>query len=267
MPFTPSTSIKPTSGILSWIQDAWTSVSNLGVLADDTPYFSRKVVLTNQVAVIIFIVGLIQTGGFLAISSPQATINWFLLLLVVVWSVPFLNFLDNRVASRYVLSLALPLFSVIFVGHIRALHPETVHDASFYVPRYFQIALSFIPVILFGFEEKKHLFISFTLNVLVLLFYNEIMGLMGAGLGVAEPMIKDPFFVSVSSVFGLAVVSTGYFFPNKMNSEYEVQIEGLLEKTEQQNRSMQDAINYAKNIQQVVHQRIMYLLSWKTAFL
>ncbi|MCB9192304.1 MAG: SpoIIE family protein phosphatase [Flavobacteriales bacterium] len=252
MPSTLSTPIKPASGILSWIQDAWASVSSLGVGADDTSYFSRKVVLTNQVAVIIFIVGLIQTGGFLAIGSPQATINWFLLLLVVVWSVPFLNFLENRVASRYVLSLALPLFSVIFVGHIRALHPESVHDASFYVPRYFQIALSFIPVILFGFEEKKHLFISFTLNVLVLLFYNEIMGLMGAGLGVAEPMIKDPFFVSVSSVFGLAVVSTGYFFLNKMNSEYEVQIEGLLEKTEQQNRSMQDAINYAKNIQQVV---------------
>ncbi len=252
MPSAQLNSPKPRSGVLGWIQEAWFAVSNLGVEENDNPYFSRKVVLTNQVAVIIFIIALIQTAGFLAIGSPQATINWFLLLLVVIWVVPFLNFLDNRVASRYVLSLALPLFSVIFVGHIRALHPESVHEASFYVPRYFQIALSFIPVILFGFEERKHLFISFTLNVLVLLFYNEIMDLMGAGLGVAEPVIKDPFFVSVSSVFGLMVVSTGYFFLNKMNSEYEVQIEGLLEKTEQQNRNMLDAVNYAKNIQQVV---------------
>jgi serine phosphatase RsbU (regulator of sigma subunit) len=252
VPSTITPFVKPATGILGWIQDAWVSVSSLGVEEGDTPYFSRKVVLTNQVAVIIFIVGLIQIGGFLAIGSPPPTINWFLLLLVVVWSVPFLNFLDNRVASRYVLSLALPLFSVIFVGHIRGLHPESVHDASIYVPRYFQIALSFIPVILFGFEEKKHLFISFSLNVLVLLLYNEIMELMGAGLGVAEPTIRDPFFVSVSSVFALAVLSTGYFFLNKMNSQYEVQIEGLLEKTEQQNRKMQDAVNYAMNIQQVV---------------
>lgn len=238
--------------IFNWFLEAWHTVSKLGVSEADSPYFARKVELTNQVSAIIFGVALVQTGGFLAIGSPQATINWFLLLLVATWTVPFLNVMQNRVASRYILSLALPLFTVIFVGHIRAFHPESVHEASFYVPRYFQIALSFIPVILFGFEERKHLFISFIFNVLVLLFYNEIMDLMGAGLGVAEPMIEDPFFVSVSSVFGLMVVSTGYFFLNKMNSEYEVQIENLLDKTEKQNRSMQDAINYAKSIQQVV---------------
>ena len=236
----------------SWFKDAWLLVSSLGVFDGDNPYFSRKVVLTNQVAVIIFLVSLLLTGGFLAIDSPQATVNWFLLLLVVVWSVPFLNFLGNRVLSRHVLSTALPLFSVLFVAHIRAMHPESVHEASFYIPRYFQIALSFIPVILFGFEERKHLFISFTFNVAVLLFYNELLGMMGAGMGVAEPMVKDPFFISVSSVLGLVIVSTGYFFLNKMNSEYELQIEQLLDKTEKQNRSMQDAVNYAKNIQQVV---------------
>ena len=251
---TPPSALPPldNSSFLSWFKDAWTLVSRLGVDAEDTPYFSRKIVLTNQVAVIIFIIALFLTVGFLATDAPNATINWFLLLLVVVWSVPFFNFLGNRIFSRHILSTALPLFAILFVGHIRAIAPETVHEASFYVARYFQIGLSFIPIILFGFEERKHLFISFTLNVLALLFYNEIMDLMGAGLGVAEPMVQDPFFVSISSVLGLMIVSTGYFFLNKMNSEYEVQIENLLEKTEKQNKNMQDAINYAKNIQQVV---------------
>lgn len=240
------------TAIFSWLKEGWKTVSELGGKQEDTPYLSRKIVLTNQVAVIIFIIAALLTLGFLATSAPIATINWFLLLLVTVWSVPFFNFMGNRILSRQILSTALPLFSVLFVAHIRAIAPETVHEASFYIPRYFQIGLSFIPVILFGFEERKHLFISFTINVLILLFYNEIMALAGAGLGAAEPVVKDPFFVSVSSVLGLMIVSTGYFFLNKMNSEYEVQIENLLEKTEQQNRSMQDAINYAKNIQQVV---------------
>jgi serine phosphatase RsbU (regulator of sigma subunit) len=236
----------------SWFHQAWKAVSQLGVESSDSTYFSRKIVLTNQVAIVIFIVCLFLTTGFLATDSPHATIVWFLLLLIAVWTVPFLNFVGNRILSRHILSTVLPLFSVLFVGHIRSLHPESVHEASFYIPRYFQIALSFTPVILFGFEERKHLFTSISINVLLLLFYNEIMELMGAGLGVAEPIVKDPFFISVSSVLGLVIVSTGYLFLNKMNSEYEVQIEGLLHKTEQQNRSMQDAINYAKNIQQVV---------------
>lgn len=235
-----------------WIDEAWKLLSSLGVNENQSPYFSRKIVLTNQIAVVIFIIDLILTGIFLSTGSPQATLNWFLLLLVVAWIVPFLNFTESRLASRYVLSVALPLFAIIFTGHIRALHPETVHPASFYVSRYFQIAFSFIPVILFGYEEKKHLYFTFVANLLTLLFYNEILDLLSAGLGTAEPIIKDAFFVSLSSVLALVLISTGYFFLNKMNSEYEVQIEGLLEKTEKQNRSMQDAINYAKNIQQVV---------------
>lgn len=208
--------------------------------------------MTNQVSVIMFAVVLLLTASFMASGAPQATINWFLLLLVVVWAVPFLNYTGNRILSRHLLSTALPLFSVLFVAHIRATAPDSVHEASFYIPRYFQIALSFIPIILFGFEERKHLFISFTFNVAILLFYNELMNLMGAGMGVAEPVIKDPSFISISSVLALLIVGTGYFFLNKMNSEYEVQIEELLDKTRTQNRSMQDAINYARNIQQVV---------------
>lgn len=239
-------------GPIAWVKEAWHLVSTLGVSEHDSPYLSRKIILTNQVAVIIFSMALLLTGGFLAIESPQATINWFLVSLVVTWLVPFLNFLENRTLSRHILSTALPLFAVIFTAHIRALHPESVHPASFYVSRYFQIALSFMPAILFGFEERKHLYASFLFNVLILLFYNQIMDLFGAGLGTAEPLIDDPFFVSIASALALAVVSMGYFFLNRMNSEYEVQIEGLLAKTEEQNRNMLDAIHYAKNIQQVV---------------
>lgn len=243
---------KPKSNLSSWFIDAWSTLSQLGVQKYDGPYFSRKIELTNQVAVIIFIVSAFLTAGFLATDVPTATVNWFLLLLVTVWLVPALNYMEYRRLSRHVLSTMLPLFSILFVGHIRALYPESVHGASFYIPRFFQISLSFIPLILFGFEERKHLFISFSINVALLLSYNQLMELMGAGMGVAEPIIRDPFFVSVSSVLALMVVSTGYFFLNKMNSEYEVQIEGLLKQTNEQNRNMQDAINYAKNIQQVV---------------
>lgn len=238
--------------ISSWFTKAWFTLSHLGVRPNDGPYFSRKVELTNQVAVIIFILSAVLTAGFLATDVPTATIHWFLMLLLAVWLVPALNYLENRTLSRHVLSTMLPLFSILFVGHIRALYPESVHEASFYIPRYFQIALSFTPLILFGFEERKHLFISFTINVALLLSYNQLMDLMGAGLGVAEPIINDPFFVSVSSVLALMVVSTGYFFLNKLNSEYEIQIEDLLKQTKEQNRNMQDAVNYAKNIQQVV---------------
>lgn len=238
--------------ILDWFVEAWNYTSTLGVSKNDSSHFARKIELTNQVSVIIFAMVLALTGGFLATDVPTATTTWFLSMLITVWTVPFLNYLGNTSISRHVLSTAIPLFLILFTGHTRAFYPDTVHQASFYIPRFFLIGFSFLPLILFGFREKKHLFASFSVNLILLLFFNQILDAMSAGMGTIEPSVKDPFFISVSSVLALMMVSTGYFFLNKKNTEYELTIETLLDKTKKQNKNMQDAITYAKNIQQVV---------------
>lgn len=236
----------------SWWLEAWRQLSNLGVTESDSPHFARKVVLTNQIGSIIFIIGLMLMLGFLATDVPTVTVNWFIVLIIGVWTVPFFNFLGNRSLARHMLSTVLTVFLVLFTAHTRSEYPDTVHEASYYVPRFFLMALSFIPLILFGSDERKHLIPSFLLNVLILLGFNQIMDWSGAGMGVVEEQVKDPFFISVSSVAALVVISTGYFFLNRLNTQYEVQIEELLDTTSQQNRRMQDAVNYAKNIQRVV---------------
>lgn len=245
-------SVGKRKALKDWPGEAWNLISYLGINEDDSPYLSRKIVLTNQVSVIIFGTLLILTGIFLSAGVPKASVIWCLALLVVLWAVPALNFVQNRTISRHVLATAIPLFLILFTGHARAYYPDSVHDASFFVPRLFLISLSFLPIILFGIGERKDLIASLGINFILLLFFNDIMTLMNAGLGVAEPMIRDPFFISISSVLALSVVIIGYFFLARLNHTYEVQISGLLKKTSQQNQRMQDAINYAKNIQQVV---------------
>lgn len=230
----------------------WSVLTNLGFSSSDSPYFSRKIALSNQISAIVFVVGLALTIGFVFTDIPKATINWFLALLAVLALVPVLNHLNFRTFSRHVLSTLLPLFLIFFVAHIRASFPDSVHGASFYIPRFFLLAISFMPLILFGYEEKKHLFASFGINVILLLSYNNFMEFLGAGMGIAETPVQDPFFVSISSVLALVIVSLGYFFLNSLNSEYELQIEALLAKTKEQNKSMNDAVTYATNIQKVV---------------
>lgn len=234
------------------LQRLWLAISSLGVSTSDSSYFARKILLTNKVGVIMFSAGLALAGGFLISAVPTATVRWFMTLVVGLWFVPFLNYRGYRKLSRHVLSTVLPLFLIVFVAHIRSTYPESVHGASFYIPRFFLLGISFLPIILFGYEEKKHLIGSFSINILMLLFYNEIMNFFGAGMGVAESAISDPFFISISSVVALIIVSTGYFFLNKLNSEYELRIEQLLVRTRTQNKSMQAAVDYAQNLQQII---------------
>mgnify|MGYP002633007872 CR=1 FL=1 len=199
-----------------------------------------------------FTAGLGLSVGFLFSSVPAATVGWFLMLMIGLWLVPFLNYKGFRKLSRHVLSSVLPLFLVFFVAHIRSTFPDSVHGASFYIPRFFLLGISFLPIILFGFEEKYHLIGSFSINVLLLLFYNEIMDVLGAGLGIAELPVSEPFFISITSVVALIIMSGGYFFLSKLNTEYEQRIQQLLIKTRTQNENMQAALNYAQNIQQII---------------
>lgn len=230
----------------------WNTVSNLGITPEDTPYFSRKIALSNQLGIIVLVIGFLLTLGFTITDIPVVTARWFFSLLLVISAVPFLNRFNFRVASRHILCSVLPMFLIFFVAHVRSNYPTSVHEASFYIPRFFLLAIGFLPPILFGFEERKHLFIALAVNLLLLLFYNDLMDFADAGMGIAEVPVKDPFFISISTVFSMLIVSGGYVFLSRLNQKYELRIEQLLNKTEAQNRSMQDAVNYAKNIQQVV---------------
>jgi len=71
-------------------------------------------------------------------------------------------------------------------------------------------------------------------------------------MGALEPIVDHAFFISISSVISLGIIASGFFFLNQLNVAYEQRIEVLLKDSEEKNQRIRSAINYAKNIQQVV---------------
>ena len=230
----------------------WQAYSQLGVkhLAEDP--ISRRIVLTNRVAAVVVVLGIWLAFLFLKEGFSSITLNWFSLLIGSVFIMPILNALGHTHISRHMLSSLMPLFIIGIVAHARLSTPNEVHQASFYIPRFFLTAISFFPLLLFSPNERWRMYISFASNVVILLFFNELMTLFGAGMGLLEPEIKDPFFISFSSVVSLIIIASGFFFLNQLNHNYEERIGELLVETEAKNRHIKAGINYAKNIQQVV---------------
>lgn len=231
---------------------AWHTYSLLGVDADDNGPISRRIILSNRVAAVVFVLGIGVTAYFLSGDYSSLTLYWFAFLLGTVWVMPFLNAMGHSGLSRHILSSFMPLFVVGITAHTRVATPDEVHGASFYIPRFYLMAISFFPLLLFSPLEKGRMYVSLGVNVLILLFFNNLLNLFGAGMGVLEPAVNHAFFISISSVISLGIIGFGFFFLNQLNVAYEQRIEVLLQGSEEKNLRIQSAINYAKNIQQVV---------------
>lgn len=238
--------------ILRWFKDAWTAYSHLGVNSDRSNPESRRIILNNKVAAVVFILGVWVSLYLVSSSSSSLILYWFAFLLMCVWVMPFLNALGHTYISRHMLSSLMPLFIIGIVAHTRVATPDEVHGASFYVPRFYLMAISFFPLLLFSHNEEWRMYVSLAINGLTLLFFNELLDFFGAGMGILEPHVDDAFFISVSSVICLTVVGSGFYFLNRLNSDYEVRIEELLDETATKNQRIESAISYASNIQKVV---------------
>jgi serine phosphatase RsbU (regulator of sigma subunit) len=235
-----------------WLADAWRLYSRLGTADGANDALARRIILSNQVAAVVFVMGLGVTLYFLSGEYSSITLYWFMLLLGAVWIMPFLNAMGNTGVSRLILSSLMPLFMVGIVSHTRVATPDEVHGASFYIPRFYMMAIGFFPLLLFTAAERARLYISLGLNVLIMLFFNELLDLFGAGMGLLEPQVEDAFFISISSVLSMLVIGSGFYFLNNLNNRHEQRIQELLEETEEKNARIESAIAYAKDIQQTI---------------
>jgi hypothetical protein len=78
---------------------------------------------------------------------------------------PFLNALGHTHMSRHILSSFMPLFIIGIVAHTRVATPEEVHGASFYIPRFYLMAISFFPLLLFSQSEQGRMYVSLGINM------------------------------------------------------------------------------------------------------
>jgi serine phosphatase RsbU (regulator of sigma subunit) len=242
----------PSRTLIQWFADAWRTYSTLGIATSAEDPISRRIILTNRVAAVVFLLGIGVSAYFLQEGYSSITLYWFTFLLGAVWIMPFLNVMGHTWVSRHILSSLMPLFIIAIVAHTRVSTPDEVHEASFYIPRFFLMAICFFPLLLFAPSEKWRMYISFGINVIILLLFNQLLDAFGAGMGLLEPVVQDAFFISASSVISLFIIGSGFFFLNQLNHNYELRISELLSETEEKNKRINYAINYASTIQKVV---------------
>ncbi len=215
------------------IQEFWNALSHAGVQANYSNYLTRKVILTNQIGAILFVVSFAST-----IPSWNLIEGWQPILLTTIGaylSVLLLNWLHFHSFSRLLLSL-LPISIATTYHATSALTNDFLNPAL-------QIVMfggCLYPFIFFGLREKWELGITAFLSATIFLGFPYYVDLFPYKLLVEEVALIE----GMSDKLNLSAVVTLYtsmIFITVDNYRATKLHTVLRQKTEEQNQEMQES--------------------------
>ena len=224
---------------MSRLRNFWKYISLAGVTENMSFPIQKRVMLSNQFALVIGIIAISFT--LLLLSRPGANATPTFMMLLLVSTIYSLNKRGYTKVSRFLVSIA-PLMGLIFLNiTIKLNSPDNIGMVHYVSPRMLMVSLIALPMTLFTFDEKKSLFLALLFPLGAGFFFEDIhdlFGISGEVLG-----IEDEYQSTVveDMILLIALQLGTFLFLLNLNKQYEKINTGLLKEAEAKN------INLYKN--------------------
>ncbi len=252
--------------MFNWIKNKWKTYSNLGVNDKMTISLQKKVILSNQMALFLFIL-------LISMNTIQLFINKFTLItflsflsIFTLLIVPIMNKKGGHHTSAFLLSILTPFFSFIFSTIIDG----QVSIINYFTPRIFLLTMIAIPFIIID-KSKKILIIIAVVFIIGLSFSLDLfLKIKGYAFDPQKINFGDYYQINYFMVFAFIIILFSLYFLTNINLKYENRILNLVndlkntnDELEQQkltiekafntieikNKKITDSIEYARKIQ------------------
>ncbi|MBT33467.1 MAG: hypothetical protein CMO01_27710 [Thalassobius sp.] len=221
---------------MNWLRNFWNYISLAGVTDGMAFPIQKRVMLSNQFALVIGIIAISFT--IILLSGPGANVAPTFTMLVLVSSIYFLNKNGYTKVSRFLVSIA-PLLGLIFLNiSIKLNSPDNIGMVHYVSPRMLMVSLIALPMTLFTFDEKKSLFLALIFPLGAGFFFEDIHDLFG--ISSEELGIDDEYQSTVAEdMILLIVLQLGTFlFLLNLNKQYEKINDNLLKDAAEKNSNL-----------------------------
>lgn len=250
----------------------WKQIIHLGVTSDMTLQRQRKVILSNQLAVVLFFV-LIVFNTILFFYFSTVKIYSFLSIFTI-WFAPFLNY-KKRYNLVSVLMCSVTAFFILWFSTTSKISEEnTVHLFSFIIPKILMLSLLVMPFILID-KKQKGLIIFNVLFILLCIFLLDPFHLF-LNVDIFDvKLILDTYYLNnLFMIFPMAIILFALVFLTNINAKYEEKImqyvKELQDKNsllEEQKQTIQKAFDTIAEKNKNITQSINYVSRIQTALL
>lgn len=233
----------------------WELVSNYGVDKSLTLASTRKVIITNQLAYISFLIVLGLNVSFLFNPEfgfdPAGFFSSFLIL-----TTPLLNKLNYQKAAAFIFATLMPLSLTFFSSINKTFAPTPLPFVSYLLPKFFLLSLLILPLVVIDSRHKLLLTIAIGINLSCIFLADYLNMLFGVSIDFAELSFESYSNLNYLLILPMAILILGFLFLNNITTKSEDQIlkqnKNLAianAKIEQINKNITDSIEYAKYIQ------------------
>lgn len=257
--------------MFKWLKDKWLYLIRLGVSESMSISLQKKVILSNQLAFLFFVVFILMTTVSLFFAEFDIGILYSYLSILLLLFVPFLNSKGKYHISAFLISVLTPFFSYIFGTIVTT---DNVTFNMYIVPRIFMISMLSIPFIVI--DKTKKILIVISIAFILFLLFSLDYYLKLKGFAFDEKNIDFIPYRTINYYVGFAafVLLFGLFFLTNINAKYEDKILLLVDELknanielEQQKMTIQNAFEIIDNKNHKITDSIEYAKKIQTAFL
>lgn len=229
----------------------WQNLSELGVNDNTEPRIKKKVLLSNRLSIITFLISAISTFVF-SIANGNAEVTYLVGSMMVVPLVALvLNHLGHTNYSRLVFGVLMPLMVLVIIVMLKVYAATTnfvVSEYHFYTPRYYLVAISLLPLFLIDISERFLFYVALGINVVCLLLFDFVHDVCGVGHLQFGFMFHQYYQATVMPVVLLFFMYGSISFYQTENKKHEDRIMGLLNKVRQHNDQFTQELQLAKKV-------------------
>jgi serine phosphatase RsbU (regulator of sigma subunit) len=236
----------------------WSKLSHTGIAITMPIETSRKVILTNQLAYISFIIVVLLNSSFWFIDfiefEPMSIIT-----APIILSAPLLNRFGHYKISSFSIVTLMPLAALFFSSLSKTLMPTPIPILAYLFPKLFLMSFLVLPFVLIDSRNKLLLTLAILINLSCIFLVEKMNQVMGVGIDIELVSLDNYERINFLILFPIAVILFGFISLNSINNKYETHIisqnrnlEHANAKIEEINENLTDSIEYAKYIQSAI---------------
>jgi len=242
------------SSVFAKIKDKWIKYYRIGVTEKMTLSLERKVILSNQIALVFFVSFI--TMNFVMLFSGNVKFEpemlYSFLAIFSLGLVPFLNYKGLFHFTAFLISILTPFFTYLFAV---VSFPETISVVNYFTPRFFLLTMVIVPFIVIDKSKKILIVISEIFVIALLLSTDYVFELKGKAFDPNVVDFANYHLINIFIIFAVIIILLGLLFLTNINSKYEDRILSLVNETKQKNDELEQQKHTIEQAYKVINQK------------
>jgi hypothetical protein len=241
------------------LMNFWSKISQKGLKDEMAISEQKKLILTNQVSILmfLFILIFITILTLLKLVTSQVSLLIFPLAFSILL-IPYMNSKGFYRLTSFLISISFPVAVLIFSTVTKKNFETSIDIFYYFIPRLLLLGTIVIPLILIDVRHMVNLILAVLINLAALVSYDFVMDIFGVGFGFLPVTFEKYNLVNIFIFLPYLLILFGIGFLLNINIRYEKRVQKLLKDVKEKNVELEEKKNYIEKIHLEITDSINY---------